>query len=76
MVQKIYFAALEEDPCTLRSSTPTPFLLPFAVCDMWIPLVINVTLTLGPCCLFGCHNVTLGAVDLQRSDLKCSGIPQ
>lgn len=75
VVQKMYFAALEEDPCPLWPSTPTSFLLPFAICDMWITPVINVTLTLGPCCLFGCHNVTLGAVDLWQSDLKCSGTP-
>lgn len=56
MVQKIYFAALEEDPCPLWPSTPTTFFLPFAVCDMWIPLVIHVTLTLGPAV---CLDVTM-----------------
>lgn len=50
VVPKMYSAVdggfLLANPAPSGTPTPTPFLLPFAVCDMWIPLVIDVTLTL------------------------------
>lgn len=49
VLPKMDFAVMEGsagEPCPPRHPHPHPFFLLFAVCDTWIPLVIDVTLTL------------------------------